>query len=194
MKPRRLVRPTYSFTEEEARRASDEWGFNCGPAALAAMLDLKPDDVRSAIPDFDAKRYTNPTMMAAALRSLGVSHHDCASTETWAIAGQLIGRSLRPGTESFPQYGLARIQWEGRWTEPGVPIVARYRKTHWIGTMVVWRGKDRFLRLFDVNGGWMSFEKWEDEIVPALTALYKGASGKWHVTHRWQLIFQESDE
>lgn len=188
MKPRKLLRPTYPYSEKEARKASDEWGFNCGPAALATMLDLKPDDVRSAIPDFDKTGYTNPTMMWTALHSLGIEIDDvaCSFAETWRVQGSLIGQSSQPGAaENFPLYGLARIQWEGPWTEPGAPPKWRYRQTHWVGSMQVGSG----LMIFDVNGGWMPFDKWETTIVPALTSDIPRASGKWHVTHRWQLLF-----
>ena len=29
------------FNEEEANAAADEWGFNCGPAAIAASWKLR---------------------------------------------------------------------------------------------------------------------------------------------------------
>lgn len=161
----RIAPWTYPYDEAELDRAAREWGCNCGPGALAAILGLKPDQVRDHVPYFDARRYTNPSMMKAALDSLNVV--------------------IRPASNAvrLTTYGLCRIQWEGPWCDPGVPPMVAYRKTHWIGAL-----DDCGEQLvFDVNGGWDTLAQWERETVPELTALYKGASGGWHATHRWEL-------
>ena len=155
------------FTYEEAEAANEEWTFNCGPAALAAITGLRPEQVRLAIPDFEIKRYTNPTMMYAALRNVGARYHDA------------------PGEpKPWPRYGLARIQWEGPWMQPGVPIGARYRLTHWVGAET----KPHGVGIFDINcmnngSGWVSVEDWVCTIVPYLTENIKRATGGWHITH-----------
>ncbi len=152
------------FTAEDAQRAYDEWGSNCGPGALAAIVDMTLDEVRPLIPGFDEKRYTNPSMMNAALRATG--------KRWWKIGA------------TWPAYGLVRIQWEGPWTQPGVPMAARYRYTHWIGAS---RGT-KSIGIFDINAisngtGWCSLADWDEHVAPALMANYPRANGKWSVTH-----------
>jgi len=152
------------FTIEDAERAHDEWGANCGPGALAAIAGMTLEEVRPHIPGFDEKRYTNPTMMFSALRSIG---------KTWRKIGAV-----------WPAYGLVRVQWEGPWTNPGVPMAARYRYTHWIGAQV----GGTSIGVFDINcmnngTGWCSRDDWENSIVPYLTKQYPRATGKWHITH-----------
>lgn len=157
--------PTWPcFTAADAERAYAEWGCNCGPAALAAILRRPLEDARRWLVGFDAKRYTNPSMMLDALDASGAR---------WRRVGG-----------PWPLYGLVRVQWEGPWTQPGVPMRARYRYTHWIGAATV-KGE---VGVFDVNcmangSGWTKREHWEEDIVPAITALYKRASGAWHPTH-----------
>lgn len=34
------------FTLEDAQRASQEWGANCGPGAIAAIMGMTLDEVR----------------------------------------------------------------------------------------------------------------------------------------------------
>lgn len=154
------------FSLADADRAYDEWGANCGPAALAAITGKTLDEVRPHLEGFDAKRYTNPTMMFAALRSLGVPHRS------------------RPhyAPMPWPAFGLARIQWEGPWTRPGVPMRARYGCTHWVGSARNGAG------VFDVNclnngSGWVARGDWEQLVVPAIVETYPRADGKWHLTH-----------
>jgi len=152
------------FSLEDADRAHEEWGANCGPGALAAIMGMTLDEVRPHMGDFERKHYTNPTLMNDALRSIG---------RPWRKIGAI-----------WPQYGLVRVQWEGPWTEPGVPMRARYRYTHWIGATLV-NGQ---VGVFDINcidngSGWVSLGNWETIVVPHLTALYPRASGKWHITH-----------
>lgn len=153
------------FNANDADRAYDEWGSNCGPGALAAITGLTLDEVRPHLVGFDTKHYTNPTMMFDALKSIGIPH-------------------VRIGSK-WPRYGLARIQWEGPWTEPGVPMRVRYRYTHWIG---VWGTEDRGVGVFDINEigngtGWVKMSDWSDFVVPRLTNTYKRATGNWHITH-----------
>src|SRR5689334_19662643 len=82
------------ITLEEAERAHAEWGCNCGPAALAAIMGISLDQVRPHMGDFERKGYTNPTLMFAALDSVGAR---------WKNNGQRC---------DWPIYGLCRIQWE----------------------------------------------------------------------------------
>lgn len=162
------------FTQEDGERAHKEWGANCGPGALAAIMGMTLDEVRPHLGDFERKGYTNPTLMNFALRSIG------RRWRTQVLAGTAGGTS----TDGWPTYGLCRIQWEGPWMDPGVPIRARYRQTHWVGAQ---RGK-RGIGIFDINAmnngtGWCSLEDWTGTIVPAILQLYPRANGRWHITH-----------
>jgi hypothetical protein len=158
------------FTEAEANAAAESWGFNCGPAAIAAICGLSLEQLRPHLGHFESRGYTNPTLMWTILRKLGVYHHVSAGA---------------PGGEQWPLWGLARIQWEGPWTEPGVPIVARYRKTHWVGSNGINRAN---IGVWDVNclnngTGWVSLRDWDRITVPAILRSYPRASGFWHITH-----------
>jgi hypothetical protein len=205
MTPRKLQRPTYSFGPSKAQEAYEAWGANCGPNALAIMLGVTLDDVRYAIPDFDAKRYTSPSMMSAALKNLWVSFREASPIETWEVSpprSAIPAASLFPKplpaliTHRFPIYGLARIQWHGPWMKEGVPIAARYRQTHWVGSMVAHVTRVNHdetstrdeLYIFDCNSGWTNFESWASTTVPSLTRDIPRADGEWSVTHRWQLF------
>jgi hypothetical protein len=143
------------------------------------MTGLKPDDVRQHIPGFDKKRYTNPSMMAAALKSLGV---------------EFLSRPTNG--KDFCQYGICRIQWLGPWTEPGVPPAAAYHYTHWVGCLQT--GGKPTTWIYDLNMHliqrpnldnadiWPTLAQWAGYIVPKLTK-YSGATGGWLVTHNWEL-------
>ncbi len=166
--PQKLGGPICPFTEDEFWAAHDEWGFNCGPASLATMAGLKPAEVRGLLPNFEQKRYTNPTMMLQALKALG------------------IGVQHAGDSQKLTQYGICRIQWEGPWTQPGAPAKWAYTKTHWIGAFVI-RG---YPRVYDVNDDWQEMVDWEKNTVPALTATIERATGKYRPTHRWELILK----
>lgn len=152
------------FTVDEAQRARETWGANCGPGALAAVLGLTLDNARHLLRGFNAKRYTNPSMMRAALNGTG-----------WKYEWRVCQRGYLP-----PINGLARVQWEGPWTEPGVPPRAAYGHTHWIGGRVV----DSVSYVFDINamavGGWITFSRWQRSLVPWLLGqLEPKATGEW---------------
>jgi hypothetical protein len=158
------------FTLADAERANDEWGANCGPGALAAILDITLDEVRPLMGDFEKKHYTNPTLMFDSLLRAG---------RRFSYRGGDLG------TEGWPIYGLARIQWEGPWTKPGVPPRAAYRHTHWVGA----RYGDLSYGIFDINcmnngTGWVSVSDWAQMIAPWLIAnCVKRGDGGWHITH-----------
>jgi len=159
-----------AISQQDGQRAFDEWGCNCGPAALAAIMGLTLDQVRPHVGDFERKGYTNPTLMFAALDSVGAK---------WT--------KLQGPRCDWPIYGLARIQWEGPWTRPGVPIRARYRHTHWIAVQHPRHSPD--VGIFDVNclhngTGWVSERNWREVLVPwILQECVPRADGKFHVTH-----------
>ena len=155
------------FTAVDAERAYDEWGANCGPAAVAAITGRTLDEVRPFLGDFERKRYTKPTLM-------------------WAILDAVDARWRRLGPPlDWPLHGLARIQWHGPWTRPGVPPRAAYWHTHWVAASR--RGDE--IGVFDINAlgngsGWCSLSDWSGRLVPWLLEQYEPkADGGWSITH-----------
>lgn len=160
-----IVAPRFALAD--ADRAADEWGANCGPGAIAAIMGMTLDEVRPFMfaAGFAEKHYTNPSMMIAVLRAIDRPWYKMAAP-TW------------------PTYGLVRIQWEGPWTEPGANPKWRYRYTHWVGA----GRRNGEIGVFDINcmnngTGWCSLDNWRDIVVPRLTEQYPRATGAWHMTH-----------
>jgi len=86
--------------------------------------------------------------MKAILRGIGIKFAETYRSDEWS---------------TFPEikFGLVRVQWGGDWTRPGVPMKARYRKTHWVAI------KGGFI--FDVNAAqWLQHEVWDQKLVPWL--------------------------
>jgi hypothetical protein len=164
------------FTLADLERASADWGCNCGPAALAAICGLTLDEARAHLQGFDDKRYTNPTMMFAALNSVGRPWQRVRTSELSGAAAHM------------PWLGLCRIQWQGPWTATGANPRWAYRHTHWIGAAK--RKTDGGIGVFDVNcvheapgSGWVSLQDWTNTIAPHLTRDIPRATGGWHITH-----------
>jgi hypothetical protein len=166
---------TYPFTEQEMTAASQEWGCNCGPSALAFALQKPLNAARHAIPGFDQKRYTSPMMMKAALAFL--------DREFVAVkAPHRVPQDVEP-VFAGPM-SLVRVQWTGPWTAPGANPKWAYRQTHWIAA---WAERGVPL-VFDCNGGIRGFTSWESEIVPLILKLYPRADGGWFFTNVWRLL------
>jgi hypothetical protein len=165
--------PPLLFSSADIRQAVEDWGCSCGPASLAACLGLDLPSVRSHLGDFASKGYMNPTAMKAALARLGA---------VITYAGTPAG-SLAP---SFPRHGLVLIQFAGPWTMPGANPRWAARHTHWVASR-----QDRanlMLRwVFDINAGWLTFNEWQDEVVPLITKTIPRADGGWQAANRWEV-------
>lgn len=171
--------PSPKFTHEEALAAGDQWGLNCGPAAVAAICGLTLAELRPHLGDFESKGYTNPTLMAQILASVGAPVIESGRLN-WRFEMQ------RTGPKPWPRYGLVRVQWEGPWTGEGVPMAARYRHTHWVGASAT---DPNDVGIWDVNclnngTGWVALKEWSEIVVPwLLRECHPRANGRWHLTH-----------
>ena len=161
------------FDRDDAQSAGEDWGFNCGPGALCAILGMTPSEIRPHMGDFERKHYTNPTLMREILARLNVSYSD---------------------VDDWPTFGLVRVQWGGPWTKEGVPIRARYRHTHWVASAQA-IGQQRYV--YDVNamcvGGWITYNEWAFQLVPwLLKECEPKADGAWWLTHRFEVTRQNT--
>lgn len=155
--------PPLAFTEAESLYAYQEWGANCGPAALAAILGRSLDEVKRHLGYFEARGYMTTSDMKAALKSLGVRHTHYAKES------------------GLPAYGLCRVQWGGSWLRPGVHPGAAASRTHWIATALEGEGDTARRWTYDVNAGWQRHGVWQVETVRALLAEVKGSDGTFFV-------------
>ena len=161
----------YTFSEHESEYAYKTWGANCGPNALAFALQTKLEAVRPHIPGFDVKQYTSPAMMKAALDSLRRPF-------------TVVPKPKRADMFCQRHVALVRIQWTGPWIIDGKPQKWAARQTHWI---CCWTDNEGFETVFDCNGGMMSPEWWQSEIVPAITKTIPRADGGWYPANVWRL-------
>lgn len=170
-----MSRPTPPrFTLVDLEAANDAWGCNCGPGALAAICGLTLDDVRPHLGE-RWPGYTNPTTMTAALQSLWRAGRVIAIRNLRLVPDRIVGERYKVPAAAhvaveWPRWGLCRIQWEGPWTQAGVPMRARYRFTHWIGAAA---DPARGVGVFDINvlangSGWCSLEDWSTHVAPVL--------------------------
>ena len=145
------------YTPSDLEEAWSEWGCSCGPASVAALLGRECSDVRPHFPGFETRRYANPTHIYSALRSMGIE-----------------AEAFKRGR---PETGLLFIQWGGPWLQPGVPIGAAYRQTHWIAVA----GE----AVFDVNvGHWTGRTDWEhptNGVAAWLMSQNRRCDGTWTV-------------
>lgn len=172
-----MSRYDYPFNEDDARAANEEWGCNCGPAALAFALQVKLDAVRDKLVGFESRGYVNPSMMREALIGFGKKTVDIRAPKYEGANAMFRG-----------PMSLVRIQWTGPWTADGKTAKWAATYTHWI---CCWRDQDSITlglsKVFDINGGVMFFSRWVDEIVPAIVATIKRADGGWYPANVWQL-------
>jgi hypothetical protein len=160
------------YTPPDVEQAILAWDANCGPAALAAILRQPLAAVRSLLAGFPRRGYMNPTQMLAALE---LAH--CTVSHVQRGVGQ-----------PWPSYGLGFVQWHGPWMDPGRPVAAAYRRTHWIGLAETSTyGRMVYdINCWDINdqrGDWVPVAWWEQEIVPMITAEISRATCDWHL--RW---------
>ena len=169
--------PAIRFGIEEEQTAAAKWRFNCGPGALCGLLEMTPDQIKPYLGDFERKGYTNPKLMGDILKRLGAEYQ--TSQLTW------------------PNFGLVRVQWEGPWTLPGVPLRKRYRHTHWVACCRYPTLMNVFI--FDINavyaGGWIALRTWHKYLVPwILKQCEPQANGQYSVTHKWEIITRISEK
>ncbi|WP_422928633.1 hypothetical protein [Singulisphaera sp. PoT] len=160
--------PPLRFSEADIDAANRSWGCNCGPAALSACVGFTLDEVRPHLGDFERRGYMNAAMMQAA-----VGH-----------AGFCI-KPARPGW-AWPEHGLARIQFGGPWTQPGANPKWASVHTHWVASKRPSAGIEGAW-VYDVNGGWITFEDWVNDLLPLLGKSDKRADGTWSLTHIWEI-------
>jgi hypothetical protein len=138
--------------------AYESWGANCGPCALAAILDLPVAAVRDYFLDFQQRGYVNPTHMRQALERANRRY-----------------RVMRDGQR--PQAGLLFVQWGGHEHRP---IPAQYRHTHWIAI--------EHDRVFEVNAPELvPWRKWQ-QVMPRLMQVEKLGNGTFFVRTALALI------
>ena len=164
----------YTFSEQEKDHAYATWGANCGPNALAFALQMPLEAVRSHIPQFENRRYVSPSMMRAALASLGRAFESVSKP---AIQDMFSTR-----------VSLVRLQWGGPWIVEGKPQRWAARQTHWICCYYEDRQAEPEM-VFDVNGGIRPFTSWREVIVPPLTASVPRCDGTWFPVNVWRLPY-----
>lgn len=161
------------FGSDEARKAYEEWGCNCGPAALAAAMGKTLDEIRPHLGPFEQRGYMNVTNMRESIRAAGGAIE--REYKGWPPVGT----------------GLVRIQWGGPWIIDGKPARWAATASHWVAT---YRDAASWFYVFDVNGGPMLVDQWEKEIVPAIVASIKRADGKWNISHSFGLTPKAPNE
>lgn len=172
------ARPFLAFTRADMELANDTWGANCGPASLAAALEITLDDVRPRLDGFEHRRHMNVPQMKVAAGAFGVRMHQAY----WR--GAKPAGEYDPVNAYWPTHGLVLVQWTGSWCKPGVPAGAAAARRHWMASRIVagtaW--------IYDGNGSdWMTLDRWVAEICPLLIECVKGCDG-WYVSYAWELI------
>lgn len=149
--------PILRFTEADSERANREWKATCGPHSIAAALGLTLDQVWPALTGY--KGWMSLTQMTQALVKLGRPHNLRHHLKTHELCD-----------------GINRVQWEGKWLNPGVPARVAYFHTHWVAHFGGW-----VLCTACLPAKWIRVESWRD------FHLNQEPRSPFHITHHYGL-------
>lgn len=163
--------PLLNFTPWDLEQAHEDWGCNCGPAALAACLGMTLDDVWCHLGRFCQLHYMNRDMMFQAVRQHGFR----ATVDL--VADQ-------DGVDRYPTHGLCLVQFGGPWVDD--PKLAKWgtTQTHWIASKI-----DAGVNwIFDVNyARWVEWQTWHEELIPRLVRRDKYRDGTYWLSTSWEI-------
>jgi len=156
---------------------------SCGPAALAALLEMPLAELHTCFPRHTAERtWTNLVQMQSAITTLKVK---------WDPTGWAEYEDKRTvGHErAWPHLGLVLLQFHGTWDTMPVNHPAQLQRSHWVAVSPLKNsppGGEPWV--FDVNAleqhlnhGWLPKDCWETRILKPLIACHKRANGSWWV-------------
>ena len=170
----------YSPTDTHA--ASDKWGANCGPSAIAAAFGLDVAAVRKAV---SGKRGT-----FAGYMGIPDVQRACSTL------GRAIKRAVsRPGPiVGWPHEGthLAMVAVDGPWRDNKFEAA---RRRHLVAAQ--WSSASGIWRVYDVNAGsWLPSLAWSRLVMDPLASdqrVYPETTGRWDFTWRGTLAAEVSD-
>lgn len=177
--PRRLETLAVRFTSQDIETAYNQWNCMCGPVAIACILGLTLDEVRSLVhPHY--RGLMNPTEVRLAITKAGVLIRERDRARLY--------RPQDPNPRELPfvaSYGMTRIQFGGPWTEADAHPAGAYHYTHWVASAT---DDDGDPNIFDCNWGWMNRTEFFQNM-GSLAADHDKASGLWWPTHIYELDF-----
>lgn len=141
---------TSRFVPWDISVARINFGANCGPISFAAATEREVCRVMQFFTHFEEKRWTNLTQMRAAFARAGFE--TCIRRQSW------------------PERGVALIQWLGPWTNREFFSRWSLLHTHWLAVDGDW--------VFDhTERRWMPKQEWADEVAPLFLREIRHATG-----------------
>lgn len=151
------MKPALQYTFEGSENAYAEWKASCGPHSIAAALGITLDSVRAKLTNY--KGWMSPTQLGDALRALGREYALSHNLKTMELCN-----------------GINRIQWEGKWLNPGVPPRVAYFYTHWVAHFDGW-----VLCTACEPSEWIPESEWRR------FHLEESPASPFHITHHYRL-------
>jgi hypothetical protein len=149
--------PRLRFTEAESYNAYEQWNASCGPHSIAAACGLTLEEVRKVLLGY--RGWMNPTLMGKTLQALERSYRLDKGLKTQDLCD-----------------GINRIQWEGKWLNPGVPARFAYFHTHYVAHFGGWV----FCTVCGVTA-WIPVRLWRRVL------LQEPDPSPFHITHHYHL-------
>ncbi len=145
------------YTEVDSDAANAMWKASCGPHSLAAALGKTLEEIRPALTDY--KGWMSPTQMTQALVALRVPHNLKSRLKTADLCE-----------------GINRVQFEGKWLNPGVHPRIAYFHTHWVSHF-----KGFVLCTACLPAKWITVESWRDFLING------DPPSPFHITHHYEI-------
>lgn len=152
--------PALRYTLADSKGAFAEWKATCGPHSIAAACSKTLDDVRRAMTTagVNYRGWMSPTQVAKTLGAL---------CQAFTLQSGLKTHDLCDG--------INRVQWEGKWLNPGVPPRIAYFHTHLVAHFGGW-----VLCTACVPNDWIRADEWATHWRSEMYMPF-------HITHHWTI-------